>query len=142
MNNITVIYENNQEDAFYIRKKVFMEEQGYQNEFDEIDKRCKYVTIKIDNAPMATGRIYEDLNNPGSFHIGRIAVIKEFRGKHYGSMVLSALEKLAHELQAKEIVLLSQEYAVPFYEKSGFIVSDSQTYYDEGNPHKKMKKIL
>ena len=33
---ITVKTKDNQKDSFAVRKAVFMEEQGYQNEFDDL----------------------------------------------------------------------------------------------------------
>lgn len=142
MNNIVVETENNQNDSFYVRKKVFIEEQGYKNEFDQIDDNCKYVTVKMNGSPVATGRVYKNPDVSDSVIFGRIAVLKEYRGFHIGKLVLESLENIAIEIGAKEIILSSQEYAVPFYEKSGFVLADNIIYYDEGNPHRKMKKIL
>lgn len=42
----------------YIRKAVFMEEQGFQQEFDEIDDRAYHALILDGETPAAVGRLY------------------------------------------------------------------------------------
>ena len=39
------VYDYLQEDAMNIRCNVFMSEQGYKNEFDEIDDRALHIVI-------------------------------------------------------------------------------------------------
>ena len=39
------VYDYLQEDAMNIRRNVFMSEQGYKNEFDEIDDRALHIVI-------------------------------------------------------------------------------------------------
>ena len=39
------VYDYLQEDAMNIRRNVFMSEQGYKNEFDEIDNRALHIVI-------------------------------------------------------------------------------------------------
>ena len=45
------------EQAAYIRKAVFMEEQGFQQEFDEIDDRAYHALILDGETPAAVGRL-------------------------------------------------------------------------------------
>ena len=67
-------------DAMYIRKAVFMQEQGFYNEFDETDKISTHVVLyNTDGKPVATGRLFPDSDKPNSYIIGRVAVLKEFR---------------------------------------------------------------
>ena len=49
------------------------------------------------------------------YFIGRMAVLKEYRGRGYGSMVLAALEEKARELGASRIKLNAQKRAAGFY---------------------------
>ena len=53
------IYDFLHPDARFIRKMVFMEEQGFKNEFDEIDDEAKHVVIYSQNNPDATCRYYK-----------------------------------------------------------------------------------
>ena len=85
------VYHTLHEDAVKIRKEVFMEEQGFHDEFDETDQTAVHLVLYIDKKPAATCRFYPG-QVQGEYLIGRIAVEKEFRGKHLGSRILSAAE--------------------------------------------------
>lgn len=139
--NITVKTKDNQADSFAVRKAVFMDEQGYKNEFDKTDDICDYVTVYCDGELAGTGRAFP-AEEDGAFVFGRIAVLKKFRGQHLGAVILAELEKIAKEKDAKCAVLLAQQYVVGFYEKSGFSLCDAEIEYDEGQPHCRMKKIF
>ena len=54
------VYDYLQEDAMNIRRNVFMSEQGYKNEFDEIDDRALHIVIYNNEKPVATCRIYRE----------------------------------------------------------------------------------
>ena len=138
---ITVKTKDNQKDSFAVRKAVFMGEQGYQNEVDETDNICDYVTVYCDDRLAGTGRVFFS-EKENAFVFGRIAVLKEFRGLHLGTIILAELEKIAKEKGGKCAVLLSQAYAVGFYQKSGFSLCDDSVIYDEGQPHRRMKKFF
>lgn len=140
---ISVKYKDNKADAYTVRKAVFMKEQGYKNEFDYIDNVCDYVTVYCDGELAGTGRLYPyDYGAENICVFGRIAVLKKFRKNHIGSAILSALEKLALEKDFSKAVLLSQETAVEFYQKNGFVLKNEPVEYDEGHPHFWMEKIF
>ena len=40
------------EDAFEIRRRVFMEEQGYTDEFDDIDDTCIHIVLYKEGEPV------------------------------------------------------------------------------------------
>lgn len=107
-------------DAEYIRKKVFVEEQGvpYENEMGYEDETATHIVIYHLNNPVAVGRIVEDYN--GDFKIGRIAVIKEFRKEGYGKELMNTIISLCNREKDKKIKLNSQLNAVNFYKKLGF----------------------
>lgn len=139
--DITIKTKDNQSDSFAVRKAVFMDEQGYENEFDEKDNICCYVTVYCDGKLAGTGRTFE-ADGDGTFVFGRIAVLKEYRGLHLGAVILAELEKVAKAKGAKYVELHAQQYAVGFYEKSGFSLCDDEIEYDEGQPHCRMKKYF
>ena len=139
--NITVKTKDNQADSFAVRKAVFIDEQGYKNEFDEIDNICDYVTVYCEGKLAGTGRAFPSKEND-TFVFGRIAVLKEYRGLHLGAVILAELEKIVKAKGAKCAVLHSQQHAVGFYEKSGFSLCGDEIEYDEGQPHCLMKKYF
>lgn len=125
--------------ALEIRKKVFMEEQGFVDEFDDIDKNAYHAVLYVDGKAAAAGRMFEDKDNRGEYFIGRMAVLKEYRGRGYGSMVLAALEEKARELGASRIKLNAQKRAAGFYRASGFVETPFE-HDEEGVPHVLMEK--
>lgn len=131
-------YNELNDEAIYIRKEVFMKEQGFINEFDDIDHHCLHLVIYDNNKPIGCARMYEDNHN---MTLGRIAVLKEYRGKKAGSYIMSILENKAKELGYKKTVLSAQLRASQFYILNGYIQSGEQ-YLDEYCPHIHMEKIL
>ena len=127
--------ENNP-DAEIIRKKIFICEQGFKNEFDETDKTAVHCVIYVSEKPAATGRIFF-LN--GEAHIGRVAVLKEYRGAHLGKKVILTLEEYARENDFGECVLSAQKQAEGFYAKLGY-KAFGDIFFDEHCPHIMMKK--
>lgn len=112
--------EKDLEDAFYIRREVFIKEQNVpeEEEFDEADLRAHHVIVYSVGKPVATGRIFKAGEN---WLIGRISVLKEFRGKQAGKIVVEKLLEKAAELEAGDIYIHAQTHAVSFYGKFGFI---------------------
>lgn len=118
-----------------IRTKVFVEEQQVpiDLEWDSQDTSAQHLLVLTStNEPIACARL---LNN-GS--IGRMAVLKEWRGLGVGAKLLNKAIAL-HRKQGISIITLSaQVHAIPFYQKAGFEVI-STTYLDAGILHVDMQ---
>ena len=125
-------------EAKIIREKIFVEEQGFQNEFDEIDDRAKHLILFDNKMPIATCRFFAH-ELPGDYIIGRIAVIKEYRGRNIGSYLLKATETEIEKIGGKRIFLHAQTKAEKFYEKQGYC-SFGSIDLDECCPHVWMYK--
>lgn len=128
------------DDARMIRKSVFMDEQGFKNEFDETDGAAVHIVVYKDGEPAATGRLYSD-GEDNTYIIGRAAVMKQYRGSGLGGEMLGCLENKARELGAVRIRVSAQCAAAGFYEKHGYTKTGGQ-YYDEHCPHISMVKDL
>ena len=96
------IYEHLPEEAKHIRKTVFMDEQGFKDEFDETDKKSLHAVLFIDGNAAATARMFTE-NGGKSYHIGRVAVLKEFRKSGLGSRIMTALCEKAKEAGAEAV---------------------------------------
>lgn len=131
-------YKELPEEAKIIRTKVFMQEQGFENEFDDIDYHCLHLVIFQDDKPVGCARMYEKNQQ---MILGRIAVLKEYRQLHLGSYILKCLETKARELHYHETVLSAQVRASDFYRKNGYDAYGEE-YLDEYCPHIHMKKRL
>ena len=73
--------------------------------------------------------------------VGRIAVLKEFRKRHYGQLILREAERQAGREGALELSLAAQVQAAGFYEKSGF-AAVGEVFMEEHCPHIKMVKSI
>lgn len=129
------------EDAYKIRREVFIEEQKFTIDKDEIDERAYHVVIYDEDIPIATGRCFSKEDKNDEYIIGRVAVLKKYRGLKIGREVILLLEGKIKELNGKSVELSAQVRAKNFYEKIGY-VEYGEVYFDEYCEHIKMKKIL
>ena len=127
------------DDARAIREAVFVREQGFVNEFDDIDGNAVHFVLYVDGKAAGTCRIYRDDDN--EFHLGRLAVMSEYRGMSLGKRLIAVAEGCAAEQGADFITLSAQVRVKDFYEKCGYSAA-SEEYPDEGCPHIKMVKKL
>ena len=128
-------------EAKRIRQQVFIDEQGFMNEFDETDLTAWHCVLYVDDSAAATGRLYNDESMPFAAHIGRLAVVKSERGSGLGSLMISLLEQFAVEQDIESISLSAQCRAERFYRMNGY-VPEGEVYYDEHVEHIRMKKVL
>ncbi len=127
-------------DAAAIREEVFIQEQGFIGEFDDIDARATHVVLYDGEDAVATGRLFFD-ETPRRQTIGRVAVRRAWRGRFLGREVLRVLEAEAQRTGAQVITLSAQVQAQGFYEKLGYTAVSGQ-YLDESCPHVRMEKRL
>lgn len=128
-------------DCFSVRKKVFIDEQKFSEEleFDKIDERAHHVCFYSNNSiPFATARLFLEDNQ---YHVGRICILKEYRGNGMGNILMSEIEKKAKELFAKELFLSAQVRVKPFYLNLGY-KEKGHEYLDEYCPHIDMYKKI
>lgn len=139
-NDILVEYYNDvTEDIRYIRETVFVLEQGFSEEFDEIDKKSIHLLVKVNNKRAATARIFKSDNSNAKWTIGRFAVLKEYRGIGLGSFLLKKVEEKIKEQGGRTAELSAQKQAEKFYLSSGYIPM-GDIYYDQHAPHIHMEK--
>ena len=129
------------EDAKTIREEVFCIEQGFENEFDELDDTSISLVLYLDDAPIATGRLTKV--DPATYQIGRVAVRKLYRGRGVGSYLMEFLCVKARELGAKTALVHAQLDKRAFYNRLGFYEFGGGVIdYDEGVPHIYLAKDL
>lgn len=74
------LYHTLPEEARQIREKVFVQEQHFQEEFDGTDRRAVHLVLYQGGSPAATCRYFQGVS-PKEYLVGRMAVLKPFRGK-------------------------------------------------------------
>jgi len=123
-----------------IRKTVFVEEQAVplELELDEYDNAATHFLLRDGAVPLATARM---LDKHGLAKIGRVAVLKEARGRGLGLVLMYSVLDEARRQGFAEAVLDSQTYAIPFYERLGF-VAEGNEFDDAGIPHYLMRRLL
>ena len=130
-------WEQARAHASPIRFTVFCEEQGVPREIelDENDAVSVHAVVFDEGKPVATGRLLPD------GHIGRMAVLKDWRNRGLGGLMLERLIEKARERGDKRIVLSAQVHAVPFYRAHGFVPQGSE-YMEAGIRHQEMIRRL
>jgi len=130
-------WEEARAHAAPIRFAVFVEEQGVPSEIelDEMDEPSDHAVAYEDGKPVATGRLLPD------GHIGRMAVLKDWRGRGIGGQILARLVDRARCRGELEVVLSAQVQALAFYRAHGF-VEEGAEYMDAGIPHRTMRRSL
>jgi predicted GNAT family N-acyltransferase len=120
-----------------IRFTVFCEEQGVPREIelDEYDAVSVHAVVFEDETPIATGRLLPD------GHIGRMAVLKQWRGRGIGGVMLTKLLERAKARGHSEVALSAQIHAVPFYRGHGFVEEGSE-YLEAGIRHQAMRLVF
>lgn len=84
------IFDNLPQEAKDIRTAVFIDEQGFKNEFDEIDDTAKHILIYHDGKAVGIARFFSE--DGKEYHIGRVAVLKPYRKYGYGKEIIFAIE--------------------------------------------------
>ena len=130
-------YKNNEKEICKIGFEVFVDEQNVPEELeiDGLDDEAKHVLIYNNDEPIGTGRILSD------GHIGRVAVLKKYRGLGIGKSVMQELIKWALENNLKKLWLSSQWHAHSFYLDLDF-VCEGEIYEEAGIEHIKMYRML
>ena len=135
-----VIVKNQQqlEDAFFVRKEVFIKEQHVspEEEMDHLDQESSHLVIYDEKEPIGAGRLRLV---DGYGKLERICVLKSHRSLGVGNLIIQALEEEAAKQGAVQFMLNAQTQAVPFYEKHGYKVV-SEEFSDANIPHVKMVK--
>lgn len=134
----TKTYTTLPQEAKDIRIEVFVKEQGFENEFDEIDTISHHIVAFDERKPIGTCRFFKENDH---YTIGRVAVLKEYRNQHMGNLLLESAENEIKKINGDLIVVHAQVRIHPFYEKQGYI-QFGQIDDDEGVPHMWMKKKI
>ncbi|BGP52457.1 hypothetical protein JCM8202v2_000011 [Rhodotorula sphaerocarpa] len=140
--------------AMKIRHRVFVEEQGYDAaiEVDGMDPLCDHLLM----SRKKEDGMEEDVGTlrwfPPRSKLGRVAIIKPYRGTGAGRILCSALEEHVRERRGKaadvtrgktslELMAYSQKIAEGFYTKMGWH-SIGPDFLEEGQPHVKVVKRI
>ncbi len=117
-NNLDLIY------ALAIRGIVFIDEQGclFSEEYDEFDdiqtNRATHVIGKINEEPIAAGRIIYYENNNAKLE--RLSVLSKFRGNGFGKNLVKFMISISFQNKCERIYIHAQEHLSDYYQGLGF----------------------
>jgi predicted GNAT family N-acyltransferase len=121
-----------------VRRAVFIDEQSIPEdmEWDEFDAVCRHAIAEdATGTAIGCGRLLPD------GHIGRLAVLRDWRGAGVGAALLLHLMDVARSRGHARAILSAQTRAMPFYVRHGFI-AEGEEYLDAGIPHRTMTRAL
>ena len=124
--------------CYAVRRRVFVDEQGFADEFDDIDKTCEHLLVTDDGAPIGAARLYQQ---DGAFHAGRVCVDAACRGQGLGKRIMDAVERRAKARGAAALELGAQTQVQAFYARCGY-ASQGEPYYEQHCRHVVMRKVL
>ena len=131
-------WEKAQPVAGPLRFAIFVGEQNVPPgiELDDLDAGCVHaVAYDVDGKAIGTGRLLPD------GHIGRMAVVVEWRRRGVGAEILAALIEEARKSGHAEVLLSAQLQAAEFYREHGF-TAEGKVYEEAGILHQKMRRTL
>lgn len=132
------LFDSLPDDAIKLRTDVFIEEQGFREEFDEDDDTATHFVGYINGLPVATCRV---ISRADGYIIGRVAVNREFRAAGLGSKMIAAAEEAILSNGGGTVYIHAQKQAAGFYEKLGYMPT-GEADLDEGCPHCMMFKRI
>jgi len=133
-----VSWQETEQALIAIRMSVFVDEQNVpiDLEIDGLDSQCVHVMAHGPaNRPLGTARMLED------GHIGRMAVLCEYRNAGIGSALLDTLMDIAKMQKLQRVYLYSQLSAVKFYRHHQF-TKYGEEFMDAGITHIAMQRTL
>ena len=124
------------EKAYTIRTRVFVREQGVPEEIelDRDDQRAIHFLAFTSGKAVGTARV---VMHRGSAKIGRMAVLKAYRGRGIGTKLLKQAIVMAKKQDAQQIYLHAQVPVIGFYEVMAFQCV-GPVFKEAGIPHRKM----
>jgi predicted GNAT family N-acyltransferase len=130
------------EQAFAIRRAVFVQEQGVSEtlEFDGRDEEARHLLALRDGDPVGTLRL-RWVEGGRVAKIERVAVLPRARGVQVGGILIKAAVALARTARAEVAMLHAQTVVQEFYAKLGFVAFGPE-FIEDGIPHVAMRLFL
>lgn len=139
VNNLKIKKAKNKGDlnnSIKIRKNVFIKEQKVpiSIELDGFDSEAEHFIAYLKERPIGCARIRTNKNYA---KLERIAIVKEYRGKGFGTQLTRFLMDYCKQNNFHEVRLHSQTYVSDFYKKLGF-KTIGKTFFEAGIEHVEM----
>ncbi|KAK1921141.1 GCN5-like N-acetyltransferase [Papiliotrema laurentii] len=93
--------EDQRAECMTIRRKVFIDEQGYPPEVEvnePQDPQCTHFLLLVDGRPAGTVRL-----NEKTYELSRFAILPEYRGQSLARPLVDAVHDRARSIGAKQV---------------------------------------
>ncbi|BDW11056.1 acetyltransferase [Polynucleobacter sp. SHI8] len=129
-------WQQAEEIALPIRTEIFVNEQSVplDLELDEYDIEATHALLWVDGLTVGTGRVFKKEITSNVFFIGRLCVLKRYRGLGYGEYLMKTLIQHARQQGATECCIHAQSISQLFYKKLGFI-AHPEIFMEAGIEH-------
>ena len=133
-------------EYYRVREEVFVKEQNVSldeeyDKYDQVDnENVKHIIAIINDQVVGTMRLILENKNK-EMYIGRLAILKEYRGKNIGSRLLDYAEKQAFKTGYQTLSLSAQVNAKEFYKNNGYIPY-GEIFLDANIEHIRMLKKI
>jgi predicted GNAT family N-acyltransferase len=134
---------NAEEIVMPIRIEVFVKEQSVPEDLerDEYDINALHALLIVDGQTIGTGRVFQKDTQSKTYFIGRLCVIKKYRGVGYGESLMKKLIAYAQQQGAQECCIHAQRVSQLFYKKLGFM-TEPEVFMEAGIEHVVMKLAM
>lgn len=126
------------DELLRVREVVFVDEQQVPPELerDALDPQCLHVVARDgDGRAIGAGRLTPERQ------VGRMAVLRDWRGRGVGEAMLAALVAAARDQGWRELWLNAQVGALDFYRRLGFLPYGPR-FMEAGIEHQAMRRKL
>ena len=135
-------------EALAVRFRVFVDEQHVpaDEEVDRYDASpsssdALHLLARVDGVAVGTARLLLDAPTSGPIHLGRVAVLAEWRRHDVGNALMGRLHDEAQAHGYRSVEISAQVQAIPFYERLGY-VADGPVYLEAGIEPRVMRFTL
>jgi len=124
MTEVRIVTDDSErEDAFAVRRTVFVDEQGVDealeyDEHDEPDAEAVHFVAYDGDEPIGAARLR--FPKAGVGKVERVAVLASHRGNDVGHDLMDAVHAAARDRGIERLKLHSQTRAAGFYERQGY----------------------
>jgi predicted GNAT family N-acyltransferase len=141
MVRVSQVDDDGIEDAFDVRRDVFIEEQGVSEdeEMDGRDDRATQFVAYDEDHPVGTARVREPADSVGK--VERVAVRETYRRRGVGRALMNRVEAWADDHGLETLKLHAQTHVEQFYADLGYETT-SDVFEEAGIDHVAMEKDL
>jgi predicted GNAT family N-acyltransferase len=127
--------------VYKLRDRVLRQPIGLSLDEEDLSAEVSEFTLAAFDAEALMGCVMLRPLRDGEMKLRQMAVYPEFQGRKVGAALVAAAEAFAREKGFDVMSMHARDYAIPFYEKSGYRV-EGEGFEEVGIPHHLMLKKL